>query len=188
MKIKDLDREVQYSLVEISEEQAETLLIWLKANDKGWGGYTKKYLIEEGKHVLLGFNGDDWAFLCEEEEEPHLKKSILPLFYEEDEFIQGNVYLFSDNSENWEEGEFVVEWKECYYKVNHYDGSLIPYKYMKPIQKQEWYVIDRGLDKEFRQITEEDALILQAEEKRVVKVTNESLIKVLNEYGDVAEH
>lgn len=182
MKIKDLDREVQYSLEGITEEQAEAILNWLRENDKGWDNFCiEDFLIHVEENNSLKFESD-WFFT--ERVDP-TDKCIQKLFYEEEKYIQGNVYLFSHDNLFWEEGVFVTDWNGCFYKESIRDVHLTPFKFIKPIQKYEWYVLGRGLDKEFRQLTEEDVLHYNTEEVFVQKVTKESLIKSLNEYGNM---
>lgn len=192
MKIKDLDRNKRYKLEGLSEDQISILYDWLCANDTGWEDYGLERFIKLF-HTDVSFQYYSvlgWGFVHPLPDDESIRK----LFYEEsehtqgDNYIQGNVYLFSDNGLSWVEGVFVVKWDGCFYAEGNYDDALLPYKFIKPLQKYEWYVIDRGLDKEFRQITEEDALCYNAQEIFTQKVTNESLIKNLNEYGNVAEH
>lgn len=185
MKIKDLDREFQYSLGGVTEEQAEVVFNWLKENDTGWGNYSiEDFLVNVEENNSLKFESD-WFFT---ERTNPTDESIQKLFYEEEEYIQGNVYLFSNDGLSWEEGVFVTEWNGCFYKESVRDVHLIPFKFIKPTQKYEWYVVDRGVDKQFLQLTEDDVLYYNAQEIHTQKVTNSFLIRNLNEYGNVAEH
>jgi len=186
MKIKDLDRNKRYKLDGLSEDQISILYDWLCANDTGWGNYSLRSFTEliHIHKTLKYYKVSGWSV---EKSLPD-DESIQTLFNTEElKFKQGNVYLFSNDGFSWEEGVFVVEWDGYFYTEGGYNDALLPYKFIKPLQKYEWYVLGIGLDKEFVQLTEEDVLHYNAQEIFTQKVTNESLIKTLNGYGNVAE-
>lgn len=187
MKIKDLDINKRYKLDRLSDDQILILYNWLCANDKGWEDCSLERFIKLS-HTNISFqyyNVSGWSFVNPLPDD----ESIQTLFNTEElKFKQGNVYLFSNDGFSWEEGVFVVEWDGYFYKESVIDVHLTPFKFIKPIKKYEWYVVDRGVDKQFLQLTEDDALYYNAQEIHTQKVTNESLIKALNEYGNLEKH
>lgn len=187
MKIKDLDKNKRYKLDGLSEDQISILYDWLCTHDIGWEDYGLERFIKLS-HTNFSFqyyNVSGWSFVHPFPDD----ESIQKLFYEEEwKPKRGEKVLVRDaGDEKWIEREFITEYNNLYYVSPLIKEELVSFKQIKKLPTYEWYVIDRGLDKEFRQITEEDVLYYNAQEIFTQKITNESLIKTLEEYGNLEE-
>lgn len=138
--MKDLNRDVAYHLVDLTEEQRGEIYDWFLNNDKDWQIYVSKeeFMRKCNDTVIFNKCSFDWYDLVDFKNLYPNKEltNALELFKEEQwQPKQGEEVLVSDDGENWSKRVFVLSYKNGFYCESTISNELVNWTYIKPFEE-----------------------------------------------------